>query len=123
MKRLFSIIALGIALIIALSLAFYFVIFLPNKEKVGQELKQQELELEKQKFESQETIELKKLETPTPKPKTSYDKCVEACTKRYTEGKDGCNPSQRRIYSLAYARFMCQMTKPACETECSQPNK
>ena len=115
MKKTFAVVGLGIALIFALSLAFYFVIFLPNKEKINQELKRQELELEKQKVE----LERIKVETPTPKPKTSYDICVKECTNRYSDPKDGvCDSTQRYIYSRTYARFMCQMTEPACRITC-----
>lgn len=92
-----------------------------------QKLRQQEIDLEKQKAESQQTIEQEKLkaeQTPTPKPKTSYDICLEGCTNRFSEPKDGaCDSTQRYIYSRTYAKFMCQMTEPACKTICSQPNK
>ena len=131
MKKLFPIITLGTVLILTLSLAFYFVVFLPNKEKARLELEQRKFELEKQKIELQQTIdqenlkiEQEKAKTPTPKPKTAYDICFEECTNRFSEPKNGtCDSTQRYIYSRTYAKFMCQMTEPACKTICSQPNK
>jgi len=111
------------SIIIALSVGYYFVIALPKFQFEKQKLESQKFEAQQATEQEKLKIEQEKAIVPTIKPKTAYDKCVEACTNRYTEAKDGCSTSQRLIYSRTYARTMCQMTEPACEAICSQTNK
>ena len=117
-KKLFPIIASISALIIALSIAYYFVLYLPSKEKAAQELQQQELEFERQKLETQQSIELEKAKTP-------YDKCYTECNNLRSEPvNDKCDSSySKKVWSASLNKYVCKTNEGACMVMCSQLNK
>lgn len=72
MKKVFYLVAIASILVIAFSIAYYLVIFLPNKEKARQELEQQKIQIGLQEIEKQEAKE----------------KAVSECTTDFIEGVD-----------------------------------
>lgn len=90
MKKIFPIFASISVLIIAFSAAYYFVIFLPNKEKANQEIEREKIQIELQKQEKERKGAEEESKKETQK-RMLLQSCLKKAADNFTENwNDAC---------------------------------